>query len=100
MKYVKITSLLLISFSILFAKEILDHDAYDIWLKINSKGINSNGSHLWYTASPDEKDGFLEIVTVDNNLRLKFERGDSLRFSRDGNFAAFLIRPPRKLTEN
>jgi len=76
-------------------KKPLDHDAYDIWNKINESSISVDGEWVIWSLGPEDKDAGLRIKGVAGDTSYVFPRGASAKFDYDSGFAAFLIKAPK-----
>ena len=90
--------LLLTAFPIILyaqsAKKGLDHDAYDLWNRINEKAISNDGEWILYSMSPEYGDALLTIKSTDSNQLITVPRGVSARFSKDSRHVVARITPP------
>ena len=76
-------------------KKPLDHDAYDIWNKINESLISVDGEWVIWSLGPEDKDAALKIKGVTGDTSYVFPRGAAAKFDYDSGFAAFLIQAPK-----
>jgi len=76
-------------------KKPLDHDAFEIWNKINQSSISSDGEWVLWSLGPEDKDATLKIKDVTSDTSYIFPRGVSAEFDYDSGFAAFLIKAPK-----
>ncbi len=81
-------------------KKPLDHTVYDKWESLGERQINNNGNLVAYTINPQEGDGLLVLQQADGRKLLEVARGYNLRFTEDGNFLIFKIRPTFQQTRN
>jgi len=56
--------------------------------------ISDNGRWVAYESAPDRGDGHAEVRSTDGRSIYKVERGASAQLTPDGNWAAFLVKPP------
>ncbi len=75
------------------AKVPLDHDAYDVWNRLGSRAIASDGRWVLYEYGPDQGDGTLRVQGTAGGPVYTFDRGAGARFARDASHVAFLIKP-------
>ena len=76
-------------------KKPLDHDAYDIWNKINENSISVDGEWVLWSLGPEDKDAALKIKSIAGDTSYVFPRGVAAKFDYDSGFAAFLIKAPK-----
>jgi len=84
--------LVLISFTVVAQKKVLDHKDFEIWNTIKNKTISSNGNYIMYSLEKGEKDQFLKIKDSRASLMFSHERGEKGEFTNDGDFAIFAIK--------
>jgi dipeptidyl aminopeptidase/acylaminoacyl peptidase len=77
----------------------LDHDAYDLWNRIQQSGLSADGSWLHYRIVPGHGDATLRVREVDGERVHEIERGQNASFTRDGAFLVFRIVPTLEATE-
>lgn len=75
------------------SKKPLDHSVFDGWQSINGQRISNDGKWVMYVVKPQEGDAQLVITDSKNTTKLQIPRADTARFSSDGKFAVFQIRP-------
>ena len=71
----------------------LDHDVYDSWNSVQGQELSDDGRWLSYAVVPQEGDAVLHVRSVDGNAHHVVPRGHSAKFSGDGGFVVFLIKP-------
>ncbi len=71
-------------------KKPLDHNAYDIWNKINESSISVDGEWVLWSLGPEDIDAALKIKSVAGDTSYVFPRGAAAKFDYDSGFAAFL----------
>ena len=76
------------------AKTALDHNAYDIWNRINEEAISNNGDWVLYSMSPEYGDALLNIKRINSEQTISIPRGVSARFSEDSRHVVARIKPP------
>ncbi len=85
-----ITSLLvLISFTVVAQKKVLDHKDFEIWNTIKNKTISSDGKYVMYSLEKGEKDQFLKIKDSKAALVFSYERAEKGSFANDASFSFF-----------
>jgi len=77
----------------IISKKPLDHSVFDGWQSINGQRISNDGKWIMYVVKPQEGDAQLVITDSKNTTKLQIPRADTARFSSDGKFAVFQIRP-------
>jgi len=88
------TLLIIPSFSLAQeAKKSLDHDVYDIWNRISTRAISSDGAWVLYIYGPDQGDATLRVHEVGEETVHTFARGSRAQFTRDASHVLFLIEP-------
>ena len=85
--------LLLVCFSAVAQKKILDHKDFEIWNVIQNRSIASDGNHVMYQLTKGEKDNHLKIKSSKGDLVFDSERSERGRFTDDSKFALFTIKP-------
>ena len=93
MKFFLSLLLLLLCFSITAQKKTLDHKDFEIWNVIQNRSIASDGNHVIYQLTKGEKDSWLKIKSAKGESVFEHERAERGRFTDDGNFALFTIKP-------
>ena len=83
---------MLISLSSFSQKKILDHPDFDIWNKIVSQEISSEGNFIMYSIEKGEKDQHIKIKDNEGNLIFDYERSEDGKFTYDSKFAVFKIK--------
>lgn len=86
----------LITLSAFGQKKVLDHADFDIWNTIQSQRISNDGKYIMYSLERGEEDNFLKIKDTNGNLVFEHERGYNGRFTYDGAYAVFTIKPWHK----
>jgi dipeptidyl aminopeptidase/acylaminoacyl peptidase len=77
-------------------KPALDHDAYDIWNRIQQSGISADGSWFHYRVVPGHGDATLFVDHLNGDGAHEIERGRDAAFTRDGRFLVFRISPTQE----
>ena len=85
-------ALMLISINTFSQKKILDHPDFDIWNKIVSQEISSDGNFIMYSVEKGEKDQHIKIKDNEGNLIFDYERSEDGKFTYDSKFAVFKIK--------
>jgi dipeptidyl aminopeptidase/acylaminoacyl peptidase len=75
------------------SKKPLDHAVFDGWQSITGQRISNGGKWIMYVVKPQEGDACLVITDTKNTTKVQIPRADTARFSSDGKFAVFQIRP-------
>jgi len=75
------------------SKKPLDHSVFDGWQSITGQRISNDGKWIMYVVKPQEGDADLVITDAKNTTKVHIPRADTARFSSDGKFAVFQIRP-------
>lgn len=81
-------------------KKSLSEEAYDEWKSITYKQISPDGTKIAYTLNPENEDGELILLDVNNNAEKQVPRAESIKFSWDGAHQVFLIKPEKELIRN
>ena len=79
--------------SLIAQKKPIDHSSYDIWKSISSADISKSGNYIFYTVTPQEGDGYVELKDKTNKLIHRFERGSSSKITNGEKFLITLIKP-------
>ena len=74
-------------------KKPLDHDAYDVWNRIQNDVVSSDGSWLAYRLVPGDGDATMVVRSTENDRSVSIERGTALRFTRDARHLIARIAP-------
>jgi hypothetical protein len=80
------------------SKKPLDHSVFDGWQSISDQRISNDGKWILYVVKPQQGDADLVITNSKNTLKVQIPRADTARFTSDGKFAIFQIRPFFKVT--
>ena len=75
-------------------KKILDHDAYDIWQRINEPEIANNGEWILYSMGPEYGDARLQVKHVSSEQVFSIPRGVSAAFTTDSRHVVTHVKPP------
>jgi dipeptidyl aminopeptidase/acylaminoacyl peptidase len=75
------------------AKRPLDHEVYDSWMRIAENRLSDDGAWILYVLAPQEGDAELQVRSVDRAESYEIPRGEQARFTGDGRFIAFVIKP-------
>ena len=73
-------------------KKILDHSDFNIWNRIQSPQIASEGNHILYSIQTGEKDSKLMLKDKQGNLIFHHDRSENGVFTYDSKFALFKIK--------
>lgn len=74
-------------------KKLIDHTAYDEWNRVDAINLSNSGDWVTYEINPLVGDSELHIQKSDNSIDKIFQRGKGAKFSEDGSFCVFLIKP-------
>ncbi len=74
-------------------KRPLDHAVYDSWNDIADEQLSDDGAWLAYALVPGEGDAVLHVRATRSATAYAIPRGRSARFSGDGKYVLFLIKP-------
>ncbi len=77
----------------------LDHEDTYRWNEIDWRVLSDDGRWLAYVLEPWDGDPTLVVTRTDGSLERRF-RGDGARFTRDGRYLAFRIRPLRRVVDS
>jgi dipeptidyl aminopeptidase/acylaminoacyl peptidase len=75
------------------SKKPLDHSVFDGWQSISDQRISNDGKWILYVIKPQEGDAELVITNSKNTGNVHIPRADTARFTTDGKFAVFRVRP-------
>lgn len=92
-KYLLFSGFILSSFCLFAQKKPLDHSVYDQWQSISEEKISNDGQYVAFSVLPQEGDSKLFIKNIKTNGLFDYPRANTLDFSFDNQFAAFLIKP-------
>ncbi len=83
-------------------KKPLDHNAYDIWKRINTTVLADNGDWIAFVTTPGEGDGYLTLRSVgDRTARIvEIDRGSRPRMTADSRFLVFTIDPMHAVVDS
>ncbi len=79
-------------------KKPLDHSVYDSWQSVTSVKFSDDGKFLTYTIAVQQGDSELHLRDVATGNELVIERGSSLTFPHNGDFAYCTIKAPYQAT--
>ncbi len=88
-------TLLVLPLCVFAQRKPLDHDAFDIWNKINEKSISVDGEWVLWSLGPEDNDVTLKVKSVAGDVSYLFPRGVSAKFDYNSGFTAFLIKAPK-----
>lgn len=74
-------------------KKMLDHDAYDIWQRINEPEIANSGEWILYSMGPEYGDALLQVKHVNSEQVFSIPRGVSAAFTVDSRHVVTHIKP-------
>jgi hypothetical protein len=78
------------------AKKPLDHDVYEIWNRITEQAVSDDGRWALFSLSPEDGDAELRVKSLTSDQAYRVPRGVSARFSEEGRYAAFQIKPAKE----
>ena len=76
-------------------KKALDHDAYDIWNRIDEEAISHDGAWVLYSMSPENGDAMLHVKQSEGSVAYSIPRGVSAAFSADGRHVVAMVKPKK-----
>ncbi len=76
-------------------KQVLDHDAYEIWNLIEEEAIAPNGEWVLASLGPQDGDAELRVTAADGNQTYTVPRGVKAHFAPNSPFAVFHIKAPK-----
>jgi acetyl esterase/lipase len=76
-------------------KRSLTHDDYDHWQSIRGREISHDGNWVAFAVNPQVGDGVLVVKSTNKDVEYRVPRGSSPKFTTDGKFLAFSIKPTR-----
>ena len=74
-------------------KDALDHSVYEIWNRIGSRSLSTDGAWVLYAFSPEKGDGMLHVRSLSESTLHEIPRGSNARFTYDSRHAIFHIEP-------
>ncbi len=74
-------------------KRPLDHEVYDSWMRIAGQQLSDDGAWILYALQPQDGDTELHVRGVAGSVSYEVPRGEQARFSDDGRFVVFVIKP-------
>ncbi|GAA4434169.1 prolyl oligopeptidase family serine peptidase [Ravibacter arvi] len=76
------------------SKKALHHSVYDSWEEIPEQVLSDDGKYAAFVINPQQGDGYLYLYrTADGHLVSRIARGSEVKFTGDGGFAVFRIKP-------
>jgi hypothetical protein len=90
----------LIALNTFSQKKPLDHSVYDSWQSIGERIISNSGKLVAYTITPQEGDAMLVLQQTDGKKLIEIQRGYNVKFTEDGRFLIFKIKPTFQQTRN
>jgi dipeptidyl aminopeptidase/acylaminoacyl peptidase len=85
--------LFLFNFNSIAQKQVIDHNAYDGWKKIENAILSNDGRYVSYEITPHRGDGFIYLYDSEKDKLDSLPRGKGARFSHDGKLLVFKITP-------
>ena len=92
MKTTLYTLLLLVAFTAIAQKKVLDHPDFEIWNTIKNQSLSNNGKYIMYSLEKGEKDRFLKIKDTKANSIFNYDRVAGGKFTYDSKHAIFTIK--------
>lgn len=90
----KLTIFLLLCASLTYAqKKPLDHSVYDSWENIGTKSLSNNGQWAAFSILQQEGDAKMHFNSLVNNTKKMVPRAESVKYTMDSRYAAFIIKP-------
>ena len=86
-------SLTLLPWTATAQKRMLQHEDFDTWREIERSAISSDGKHVLYHLEPGKGDMILKVKQSDGSEVATIERGENARFTYDGQYVVFVIKP-------
>lgn len=80
-------------------KPTLKPEDYKQWQTLVAPQISGDGHWLSYQINVVDGDGFLVIKNSDGPILAQVPVGSAARFTDDSKFVAFMVSPPRAITE-
>lgn len=77
----------------LVAKQVLDHELYTVWNRIEAQAISRDGQWAWWRQAPEQADGELVVRSTDAETEYRIGQGADAVFTHDSRHLLFLIRP-------
>lgn len=74
-------------------KKTLDHSVYDGWKQIDRTAVADNGKWIGYEINPAKGDGLLYIQSPDGKSKYEIERGSTVSFFGNGDYATYKVKP-------
>ncbi len=74
-------------------QQVIDHNAYNSWKKLDYPQVNQLNEYVSYEINPHRGDGYLYIYNVLTEKLDSFVRGKDAQFAPFGDFVAFKIVP-------
>src|SRR5690606_6451492 len=82
------------------ARKALDHSDYDIWNRIVGEALSADGRAALYGLESNGGDPVLVVQPLAAAAEpLRVERGEGARFSYDGRFVVFRLKPSKQALE-
>jgi len=74
-------------------KKPLGHESYDLWNRITTSNISPDGNWVMYSVRSGKGKTTLKLKNADGKTTHTVPRGRSAQFSKDGQFAIYLVSP-------
>ncbi|MCI0433600.1 MAG: prolyl oligopeptidase family serine peptidase [Gemmatimonadetes bacterium] len=76
-------------------KRPLEHEDYDLWMRITGQQISDDGRWVLYHLTNEARDPVLIARAVQGTMEYRVERGEGGQLDEGGRFVAFRIKPAR-----
>ena len=77
----------------------LDHDAFGIWNRISGQTLSADGRLALYQLVSEKNDTRLMVQPLGGGAAIEVERAEAARFSEDGRYVVFRIKPSKAAVE-
>ncbi|MGH7577702.1 MAG: prolyl oligopeptidase family serine peptidase [Longimicrobiales bacterium] len=77
----------------------LDHDAYDIWNRIDDEALSNDGAWALYGLESEQNDPALHVASLNGSESYAVERGEAGVFTDDTRFVVFRLKPSKAAVE-
>jgi hypothetical protein len=77
----------------------LDHADYDIWNRITGQALSADGRLVLFHQVAEANDPLLIVQPLASGSAVRVERAEGARFSRDGRYVVFRIKPSKATIE-
>jgi dipeptidyl aminopeptidase/acylaminoacyl peptidase len=91
MKIHLVVLLILLGYTGMAQKKILQHEDKALWNRIRNVNISNSGDYMLYLLGPEEQDQTLHIQRINGQKILTHDRSDNAQFSYDSKYAIFTV---------